>query len=130
MNASTESALGTAFAMLAEQPVAAVIGGGAPFFTSQRDRLVALAARQALPVVYNLREFVAAGGLMSYGSSSTDAYRQAGIYTGRILTEVKPSELPVMLPMRFELVINLKTAQELGLSIPPLLLFQADEVIR
>jgi len=128
-NARSESDIDSAFESLAQERVNAVIIGTDQLFTSRRDQLVALAARHALPAIHYLREFVDAGGLISYGASITDAYRLAGGYAGRILKGEKPADLPVQQTVKFELAINLKTAKTLGLTVPDKLLVAADEVI-
>ena len=129
VEASTESQLDSAFATLAQLRSDAVIVVAAPFFTSRRERLVALADHYRMPAMYSWREFPAAGGLMSYGTSFTDAFRQAGVYSGRILKGAKPADLPVLVPTKFELVINMKTAKALGIEVPNSIQLLADEVI-
>jgi putative ABC transport system substrate-binding protein len=129
VNASNEREIESAFATLAEKRVGAIIVSSDPFFFTRRNQLIGLAARHGLPAVYPFRTFVADGGLMSYGTSITDAYRQAGAYVGRVLKGEKPGDLPVVQSTKFELVVNLKTAKALGLNFPSGLISIVDEVI-
>ena len=129
LKAGNEGEIDAACASLVELHVDALVVASDPFFTERRDQLVALAARYAVPAIYHLRVFVDSGGLISYGTPTQGWYRGAGTYVGRILAGAKPADLPVQQPTTFELVVNLKTAKTLGLTVPPSILARADEVI-
>ena len=129
LRANTDREIEAAFKTVAQDRIGALAVAASPFFDTRRDTLVALAARHAVPTMYHFREFAAAGGLMSYGIDPVDAYRQVGVYAGRILKGAKPADLPVLQPTKFETVINLKTAKTLGIKISDNLLSLADEVI-
>jgi putative tryptophan/tyrosine transport system substrate-binding protein len=129
LHGGSDESIDASFAALTQQHVAALMVGADPFFDTRRDRLIALAARHQVPAIYQLREYALAGGLMSYGASITDMYRQIGLYVGRVLKGEKPGDLPVVQVTKFELVINLKTAKALGVKISDNLLTLADEVI-
>lgn len=129
LNATSQEQIDAVFASAMREQIGAIVVQDDPLFTNNGERLVALAARHAVPTIYQLREFATAGGLISYGPHIADSYRQIGIYAARILKGEKPANLPVLQPTKFELVINLKAAKALGLAIPPSLLARADEVI-
>jgi putative ABC transport system substrate-binding protein len=129
LQASTASEIDAAFGALVEFGARALVLGGDPFFTNQRTQIVALAARHAVPAIYEVRLFPAAGGLMSYGPDLADSFREAGVLTGKILKGAEPADLPVEQPTKLDLVVNLITAKTLGLTVPPSILARADEVI-
>jgi putative ABC transport system substrate-binding protein len=129
LTASTESEIDAAFTTLAQTHAEGLIQTSDALFNSRLDQMVALASRHAVPTIYDWREYPAAGGLISYGPSLPGIWRQLGVFAGRILNGAKPADLPVEQPTRFELVVNLKTAKELGLPVPPSILARADEVI-
>jgi len=129
LNASTEPEIEAVFATIAQKGIGGLLVSGDALFTNRRKQIIALAARHAIPAIYGWREYIAAGGLATYGSSLAASYRQTGIYTGRILNGAKPADLPIIQPTKFELVINLKTAKTLGLTVPMTLQAAADEVI-
>jgi putative ABC transport system substrate-binding protein len=130
LKASTESEIEAAFNEMAKSGAGGLVVGGSPMFASRRQQLVALAARHSIPAIYNIRDFASAGGLISYAGNVADAYRLAGVYAGRILKGAKPAELPVQQPTTIELVVNLKTAKTLGITVPQTILIRADEVIQ
>jgi putative ABC transport system substrate-binding protein len=127
--ASTDAEVNAAFASFVQQRVGAVLIAADPYFDTRRDQIIALAAHSRIPAMYQFREFAVAGGLISYGPSITDSYKQGGVYAGRILRGAKPANLPVLQPTKFEMVINLKTANSIGLNIPNSMQLLADEVI-
>jgi len=129
LKAGTESEIDAAFASLAQLQTEGLVVASDPYFASRRDQLVTLATRRGVPAIYERQEFAAAGGLISYGPSFPDTWHKVGIYAGKILKGEKPADLPVQQPTSFELVVNLKTARALGLTVPPSILARADEVI-
>jgi putative tryptophan/tyrosine transport system substrate-binding protein len=129
LHAGAESEVNTVFETLVQQRVDVLLIGNDPFFNSRSEQLAALTVRHAVPAIYQYRKFVEAGGLMSYGASNTDSHRQLGAYVGRILAGAKPADLPVEQSTKVELMINLKTAKALGLTVPQSILARADEVI-